>query len=113
MAFFVFGEVHGVINRVDHLAKQDAIFHVVVGVGECGLYDHLAQWCILGKFETRQRFKEVVVDEVQELITSKGVAVFCVWSPAMPAQSIGDDRFVRVVVEFPFLFLCVVYFQEE
>ena len=108
MALLVFGEVHSIIDRVDNLTEQDAIFHVVIGVGERRFYNHLSQRCILGKLKIRQSLEKVVVDEVQQLIAGKGVAVFRVRRPAVPAQTIGDDRLIRIVVKFPFLFLRII-----
>ena len=95
------------------MAEQDAVLHVVVGVGEGRLHDNLAQRGVLVELKAGEGFEQVVVDEVEQLVSSESASVFGVRRPAVPAKPVGDYGFVRIVVELPLLFLRIVDLQEE
>ena len=113
MALFVLSEVNGLVDFVDDLAQEDAILHVVVGIGECRLDDDLGQWSVRPHLKIGERFEEIVVNEIEQLGASGRLAVAVINSPAVPAQSFGDYRLVRIVVELPFFFFGIIDFEEE
>ena len=112
VALLVVGEVE-VVDHVHDLAEEDAVLHVVVGVGEGGLHDGLADGRGGGDGQFLQRGEEGVVDEVEEPVAGHGGAGAVVGGPVRPAARLGDDGIVAVVVPFPVFLLGVVHLQEE
>ena len=112
VAVVVFVEVD-LVDDVDDLAQENAILHVVVVVFEGGAHDDLVHRSVFVDLDGFEGWEEFVVDEVQKVVAGEGGPVFVVGGPVVPAEFVGDDGTVVVVVEFPGFFLGVVDFEEE
>ena len=62
MTFLIVTKVQ-TVNHIQHLTKLNAIFHILIGILKCGLYNRLTDrgsWCYLYVFEFH---KQCVVDK--------------------------------------------------
>ncbi len=112
VAFFVAFEVE-FVDDIDDLSEEDAVFHIVVGIGEGGLDDGFFEGCFGGDGETFEGGKEGVVDEVEEGVAGHGFAGAVVFCPGAPTAVLRDDGGVVLVVYLPVGFFGVVDFEEE
>ena len=68
MAFFIVAKIQ-LVNDIDDLAKQNAVFHVLIGVGKSGLHNGFFD---RGGSVYRQLFqsgKQRIVDKIQQVVT--------------------------------------------
>ena len=112
MAFLVVGKVE-VVDHVHDLAEEDAVLHVVVGVGEGRLHDCLLDRRRRGDRQLLERREERVVHEVEEPVAGHGGAGAVVNRPVRPTAVVGNDRDIAVVVPLPVLLLRVIDLQKE
>ena len=53
MTFLIVTKVQ-TVNHIQHLTKLNSIFHILIGILKCGLYNRLTDrgsWCYLYVFE--------------------------------------------------------------
>ena len=98
------------VEFVDDLAHEGAVFHVVEGIFKRALHDEGARAGAFFGGEFFEGWKEFVVDEVLQGIAGDA---FGVRRPVAPAQFFRDGRFEFVFGEFEFLFLVVEDFEEQ
>ena len=112
MALFIIAEIQ-FVNDIDDLAQQNAVLHIVVGIGESGLHD--------GFFDRRggvhrkmlQGRKQGVVHEIQQALAGHGPAGTVIMRPAGPAAGLGDDGHIIVLGPFPVLFLGIIDLEKQ
>ena len=112
VAVFGIAKVH-LINDVDELAEDDAVFHVLVQILENHLHDGLAAGRILVDGQVLQCREEFVVHEREQSFAGERLAVLFIDGPVAPTQFFGDNRFVLVLGAFPDFFLGVIDLQEK
>ena len=126
VALLIVAEIQ-LVDHVDDLAQQDAVFHVVVGVGKGALDDGLfdgGAGIYLDAFHQQgaagvpdilalQDGEERIVDKVQQPVTGHGGAGFIIVGPVLPAAFLRENGLIVFVVPLPVLFLCVVHFQKQ
>ena len=101
------------VYDVDDLTEQNAILHIVVGVGESRLDDGLSyrRRCCHGKgFERRE---QSVVHEIEKHLSGHCRTGTVVRRPIRPSARVGNDGSVARFVEFPVALLHVVHFEKE
>ena len=111
VALLVVGEVQ-LVDDVDDLAKEDAVLHVVVGVGEGGLDDGLLDGRVGVHGQVLQRGEQGVVDEIQQSFAGHALACLVV-GPVAPAAAVREDGNIVVLVDLPILLLGVVYLEKQ
>ena len=111
VALLVVGEVQ-LVDDVDDLAKEDAVLHIVVGVGEGGLDDGLLDGRVGVHGQVLQRGEQGVVDEIQQGFTGHALACLVV-GPVAPAAAVREDGNIVVLVDLPILLLGVVYLEKQ
>ena len=102
-----------IINNIDNLTEQNAIFHVLVGIGKSGLHDSLFNW---GRYVNRklfERWEQGVVHKVQQLIACHCSTGMIVNSPILPTAFFRNNGNIVLVIPFPILLFCIIYFQKK
>ena len=121
MAFLIVAKVQ-LVNDVEHLPKQYAILHILVGIGKRGLHNGLADG--RGSIHTNSRNldfavgildisafehrKQPVVDKIQQLVAGHGLAGLIVMRPVLPAACLWDDGLIVVIFPCPILLFCII-----
>ena len=111
VALLVVGEVQ-LVDDVDDLAQEDAVLHVVVGVGEGGLDDGLLDGRVGVHGQVLQRGEQGVVDEIQQSFAGHTLAGLVV-GPVAPAAAVRKDGNIVVLVDLPILLLGIVYLEKQ
>ena len=109
MALLIVAKIQ-LVYDVDYLPQQDAILHVVVGVGKGGLHDGLLDRGGGIHRQSLQSGEERVVDKIQQPVGGHGRAGFIIMGPALPAAFGGDDGRIAFIVPLPVLLFGVIYF---
>ena len=111
VAFLIVAQVQ-LVDDVDDLAKEDAVLHIVVGVGEGGLDDGLLDGRVGVHGQVLQRGEQGIVDEVQQRFAGHALAGL-VMGPMAPAAVIREDGDVIVFVDLPILLLGIVDLEKQ
>ena len=111
MAFLIVGKIQ-FVDDIDDLPQQNAVLHIVVGVGEGGLHDRLFDGRIGVNGQMLQRGEQGVIDEVQQRVAGQPLAgrIVC---PVAPTALFRDDGGIVVLVDLPVLLLGVIDLQKQ
>ena len=112
VAFLIIGKVQ-FVNNVNDLTEQDAVLHVVIGIGKGGLHDRFFDGCRCIYRQLLQCREQGVIHKVQKLIAGQGFAGFIIMRPILPTAGFRDNRLIVVIVKFPVLLLGIIYFKEK
>jgi hypothetical protein len=126
MNFIIIAEIQ-IINHIDALAEENAILHIIIGIGKGGLNDGFFDWSVSGHSNALnldctiltldicsfQNRKEGIVDKVQQGIPRHDRTGLIIVSPIRPATGLRDNRAIITIIHFPVLFLGVIYLQKQ
>ena len=101
------------VNDIDDLPEQDAIFHVVVIVLKSIADNNLAHRSIFVNLNGLKGWEQLSVHEVEKRIAGERLAVLVVDRPIAPTQFLRNDGGVFLVVKLPNLLFGVIHFQKE
>ncbi|MNU82005.1 hypothetical protein D3C71_716830 [compost metagenome] len=98
------------VELVDHLLEQGAVFHVVEGITE-RLFHHITTGVEIdiGRL-VFQAVEQIVVDEIEQGITGQP---FAIGRPVAPQEALGDGVAVVILLKLQLLFLGVEHFQKQ
>ena len=101
-----------IVNRIDDLTQQDAVLHVVVGLGKHSLDNSLSDGRIGIHRQIFQSREQGVVNEVQKFVSGHLLAVFS-GCPVLPAAGLRNDRLIVFIIPFPVRLFGGVYLQKQ
>ena len=114
------------INHINDLTEINTVFHIVVGVFKGRFHDCFLNRSVRCNLDTLidnrvaifyiiafQYREQSVVDEVQQLVSGHSMAVAVCLRPISPSEVFGNDGFVVILIQFPVIFLGIVYFQKK
>ena len=101
-----------VIDGINDLPQQDAVFHVVVGVSKGGLDNGLTDGGIGIHRKILQSREQGVVNEVQKFVSGHLLPVFS-GCPVLPAAGLRNDRLIVFIIPFPVRLFGGVYLQKQ
>ena len=101
-----------IVNRIDDLAQQDAVLHVVVGLGKHSLDNSLSDGRIGIHRQILQSREQGVVNEVQKFVSGHLLPVFS-GCPVLPAAGLRNDGLIVFIIPFPVRLFGGVYLQKQ
>ncbi len=112
MTFLIVTKVQ-TVNHIQHLAKLNAILHILVGIVKGCLYYRLADRCIRCYFYAFEFNKEGVIDKRKQFVACQGISASVVMRPVAPTAFFWNNGLVIIIVQLPIIFFLVIDLQKQ